>query len=63
MKLHIYINKHFNGSQKAFCREHDLVESIVSRVCNGKPVGRESMMKFKQATNGEVTLDDMEPTK
>ena len=59
MKLKKYIEYNYSGSQKAFAREHDLLESVVSFLCNGIPVGRESMLKIKRATGGEVTLDDM----
>jgi len=59
MKLKKYIEDNYSGHQKSFAREHDLLESVVSFLCNGKPVGRESMLKIKRATGGEVTLDDM----
>jgi len=62
MKLREYIWFNHGGRQRAFAKEHNLRENMVSRACNQKTIGLKAMMKIKRATGGQVTLDDLELT-
>jgi len=61
VKLTEYIKLYYKGSQRTFAQKYNIPEPIISFACNQKPIGRDCMIRIKRATDGQVTLDDLEP--